>query len=89
MTCRQLHAQTSQADTFPFAPPVGFDMRVDKRDFPGHATWAITAENDGEYLMLEMLMRALQRSYGSPPPFSECGTDEESEGTSPTSPGSP
>lgn len=89
MTCRQLDAQTSQADTFPFAPPVGFDMRVDKRDFPGHATWAITAENDGEYLMLEMLMRALQRSYGSPPPPSECAVDEETGCVSPTPAGSP
>jgi hypothetical protein len=64
-------------------------MRVDKCDFPGHATWAITAENDGEYLMLEMLTRALRRSYGSPPPASECGTDEEIGCVSLTPAGSP
>lgn len=30
-------------------------------DYPGHATWTLTAENDGEYLLLEMLIRALRR----------------------------
>lgn len=42
-------------------------MRVNKCDFPGHATWTLTAENDGEYLMLEMLIRALRRTYPSSP----------------------
>jgi hypothetical protein len=42
-------------------------MRTKKQDYPGFATFELTAENDAEYLLLCMLVRALRREYESPP----------------------
>lgn len=52
-------------------------MRVQESKFPGCGTFTLTAENDKEYRILEMLVAGLRGRYGSPDPSK---VDPEEEG---------